>query len=282
MSSVDESTVLAEELQTFGELAVLPPLGAHRCTVVFIHGLGFNIGPVWRKIFSDIRKDSLEGESSSSAESARIQLGPNSSSAAEFWKHTKFVFPTAPLRKIWKDNNEEMYGWYNIVGKGPRTDERLPGIAASSHYIHTLLDEEVKVMESLGGTSRNVILAGFSQGGAIATITGHTYGKLLGALIAMSGYAGSLHDYFVPSNRSDIQKDTPYVIVHGDADVVVKMSDAETTFELMKEHRAGRLAPDFHVIAGMGHDCTAEELNYVFARYGKAALLPVPVVAPHL
>ena len=249
----------------FGETAVLEPIGEHRGTCIFVHGLGFNTGPVWAQRFKELRTKVEASDDSSVNKSFQTYL-----------RHTKFVFPTAPLREMTLMNGEKAHGWYNVRGVGSRNDEPCPGIDYSAKHLHDLVQQETDILRSKRNeaSSKNVVLSGFSQGGTMTTVAGHTCPHVLGALIALSGYVCAMETYFTKDNIQPQQFDTPYIIVQGDKDDVVLPQYGETTMTVLSKLREGRLAPKYWDIKGLAHDVTDEELEYVFVYYGVPTLLP--------
>ncbi|HJP36612.1 MAG TPA: alpha/beta hydrolase-fold protein, partial [Gammaproteobacteria bacterium] len=96
----------------------------------------------------------------------------------------RFLFPHAPVRPITINAGMEMRGWYDIDEQGlnQRVDER--GIRESAAAVAALLDAEIATVID----NRRIVLAGFSQGGAIALHLGLRYPQRLGGILALSTY----------------------------------------------------------------------------------------------
>lgn len=96
----------------------------------------------------------------------------------------RFVFPHAPYRPITINQNASMRAWYDIkeFGLAPRQDEE--GIRDSEKLIFTLIDKEKK----RGIAASRIILAGFSQGGAMALHCGLRFSPVIGGIMALSSY----------------------------------------------------------------------------------------------
>ncbi len=130
----------------------------------------------------------------------------------------RFIFPHAPLRAVTINNGYVMRAWYDVspddlAGNTRRADER--GVRESQAQIEALIEREVM----RGIPANHVILAGFSQGGAIALQTGLRHDQPLAGIMALSTYL-PLADSFVreaaPANRA-----TPIFMAHGTFDPVV-------------------------------------------------------------
>ena len=123
------------------------------------------------------------------------------------------VLPHAPRLPVTINNGMQMPAWYDILemNLGRRVDEAQ--LRASAKRVHGLIDAEI----ARGIDSRRIILAGFSQGGAVAYEAALTYPKPLGGLLALSTYFATA-DSIVPS---DANRDLPIEVHHGTFDPVV-------------------------------------------------------------
>lgn len=127
----------------------------------------------------------------------------------------RFLFPHAPIRPISINAGMEMRGWYDITDQGLERKVDAAGIRESARSVQRLLDDEI----AAGIDSRRIVLAGFSQGGAIALHLGLRYGRALGGILALSTYLplpDSLADEAAPAQQA-----TPILIAHGTRDPLV-------------------------------------------------------------
>jgi phospholipase/carboxylesterase len=130
----------------------------------------------------------------------------------------RFLFPHAPMRPVTINNGAVMRAWYDISfgdleGNSRRADER--GVRESQAQITALLERE----EKRGVEPERIVLAGFSQGGAIALQAGLRYPRKLAGVMALSTYlplAESLPREAAPANKA-----TPLFMAHGTYDPVV-------------------------------------------------------------
>ena len=129
----------------------------------------------------------------------------------------RFIFPNAPVRPVTINNNIPMRAWYDIItlGGGAREDEQ--GIRESGDYINTLIDEQI----ALGIESNRIVVAGFSQGGAIALYVGTRASQPLAGIMALSTYL-VLGDQLA-SASTPASREQPILMVHGAHDQVVPM-----------------------------------------------------------
>ncbi len=129
--------------------------------------------------------------------------------------HVRFVFPHAPSIPVSINGGYIMPAWYDIrhADIGYQQDER--GIVDSARQIQMLIDRE----EMHGIESDRIILAGFSQGAAMALHVGMRQGEALAGIIALSGYlplAEKAAKEICPGSR-----ETPIFMAHGVDDPIV-------------------------------------------------------------
>lgn len=163
----------------------------------------------------------------------------------------KFIFPHAPEMPVTINNGYVMRAWFDITTRdfGARVDN--PGMMQSVASIYALIDQEI----DNGINSENILLAGFSQGSVIATITGLTYPKRLGGIVALSGFlphADTLLKDAAPANQH-----TPIFMAHGTEDAVVPYKYGEDAYKSLK---AAGYPISFHGYA-MAHAVCGEEIR---------------------
>ncbi len=142
----------------------------------------------------------------------------------------RFIFPQAPSRPITVNQGMVMPGWYDIKGASIADKEDREGFLESSNIISALIQKEVQ----RGIDSQNIILAGFSQGGAVSYFTGLRSNSKLRGLIALSSYLP------FPDELSDkataINKDIAILSMHGTSDQVVPISLGEDSVSLLQDN----------------------------------------------
>jgi phospholipase/carboxylesterase len=127
----------------------------------------------------------------------------------------RFVFPHAPVRPVTINNGYAMRAWYDIAGLDRRSLEDDAGIRASQARISELIRRE----NARGIVSARIVLAGFSQGGAMALFAGTRYPERLAGIMGLSCYqvlAAQFETERRPANQS-----TPVFLAHGLQDPVV-------------------------------------------------------------
>ncbi|MFK7892270.1 MAG: alpha/beta hydrolase [Granulosicoccus sp.] len=168
----------------------------------------------------------------------------------------RFVFPHAPVRPISINGGAEMRGWYDITSLDFGTREQdSAGIKASAVLVEALVEEEIKN----GIAPANILLAGFSQGGAIALYTGLTTEYKLGGLLALSTYL-PVHEETLAQLTEHAQT-LPVFMAHGEYDDVINIRFAEQSRALMQENG---MTVEWHQYP-MAHSVSAPQIQHIAA-----------------
>ncbi|HZO40903.1 MAG TPA: dienelactone hydrolase family protein [Methylomirabilota bacterium] len=139
----------------------------------------------------------------------------------------RFVFPHAPMRPVTINAGYVMRAWYDIRDDGGTRREDPAGVRASQKSIEALLERE----KARGVPARSIVLAGFSQGGAMALHTALRYGERLAGIMALScslPLADTLGAEASPANR-----DVPIFMAHGTHDPMIPMARAMRAREIL-------------------------------------------------
>ena len=125
----------------------------------------------------------------------------------------RFIFPHAPSLPVTINNGMVMPAWYDVLAMAIDEKIDLTGLKSSAEKINQLIDQEV----TRGIPSQCIIIAGFSQGGAVAYECALSYPKPLAGLLALSTYFATYNEIkYSPANQS-----IPIQVCHGIADPVV-------------------------------------------------------------
>lgn len=130
----------------------------------------------------------------------------------------RHILPHAPIRPVTISGGMEMNAWFDIDNHDLTQLNDELGIRKSAEVITKIIDAEI----NSGISSNSIILAGFSQGGAIALQCGLRYPKQLGGILALSSFLplqGSIAQEKSPENQN-----TPIYLLHGIADPLVPVS----------------------------------------------------------
>jgi phospholipase/carboxylesterase len=141
----------------------------------------------------------------------------------------RFVFPHAPVRPVTLNNGMRMRAWYDIfqLGGGPEDEA---GLRASQALVEGLIAEEKKK----GIPPGRIVVAGFSQGGAIALQTALRHPEPLAGVLALSTYlpiAAKLE-----AERADANRSVPIFMAHGLHDDIIPLRKAELSKEVLAKN----------------------------------------------
>ena len=145
------------------------------------------------------------------------------------WPALRFVFPHAPVRPISLNGGLPMRAWYDIGGFDLSQKQDEPGIRASIVRVETLIAREVE----RGVPIANVVLTGFSQGGAIALAAGLRHAQTLAAIVALSTYLPIAEP--TAGERHAANAATPIFMGHGAFDPVVPRYLGERSRDRLRE-----------------------------------------------
>lgn len=130
----------------------------------------------------------------------------------------RFVFPNAPQKPVTVNGGMRMPAWYDIKGADIADKQDREGIAASAVEIEALISREIEASIP----AHRIVLAGFSQGGAVALHTGLRHGAPLACIMALSTYL-PLHDALA-SEANDANRGVAIFMAHGSEDPIVPIT----------------------------------------------------------
>jgi len=141
----------------------------------------------------------------------------------------RFVLPHAPIRPVTINGGMSMRAWYDIAGFDRHAVQDESGIRASAAAIHGLIERE----NERGVPTERIVIAGFSQGGAMAIFTGTRAAEKLAGIIGLSCYM--LLGSTLAAERSTVNQTTPIFVGHGTRDPVVDVRLGEETRRMLEE-----------------------------------------------
>lgn len=206
---------------------VVEPRGEPSASVIWLHGLGadgHDFGPIVPELGA-----AREG--------------------------VRFVFPHAPMRPVSINGGAVMRAWYDIVS-----------LDLERHVPHEHLEESKSQLgawiaheRGLGIPAARIVVAGFSQGGAIALFSGLQHEERLGGVLALSCYHPELSR--IEEDARGVSAGLPVFLAHGSMDPVVPMALAERTRDELRDHG---YACEWHDYP-MPHSVCAEEVQHIAA-----------------
>lgn len=128
------------------------------------------------------------------------------------------IMPRAPERPVTINGGMRMRAWYDIRGADLQQREDEAGLRESMRDVHALVAREV----ARGVPARRIVLAGFSQGCAVALLAGLRYPERLAGLAGLSGYLPLAQS--TAAERTPANRDLPIFLAHGRSDGVVPLA----------------------------------------------------------
>ncbi len=167
----------------------------------------------------------------------------------------RFVFPHAPLQPVTINHGMVMRAWYDIVGAdlARREDER--GVRASQSLVEALIARE----KTRGTPAPRIVLAGFSQGGAISLQTGLRHPERLGGIMALSCYVPIAESLAAEAHAAN--REVPIFMAHGLYDPIVPLAAARRSRALLQQLG---YAVEWHEYP-MPHSVAPQELDHIGA-----------------
>ncbi|MES2784824.1 MAG: alpha/beta hydrolase [Pseudomonadota bacterium] len=140
----------------------------------------------------------------------------------------RFIFPHAPVIPVTINNGMRMRAWYDILGTDLVKREDESGLRRSVEQVEALLEAQ----KSRGMPANRIVLAGFSQGCAMALLAGLRHKERLAGIVGMSGYLPLAST--TASERSDANAMTPIFLAHGQYDNVVLPERGRASRDMLK------------------------------------------------
>ena len=165
----------------------------------------------------------------------------------------RFVFPHAPIRAVTINNGMEMRAWYDIRGFDRQSKEDVTGFWDSDARVRELIARE----QARGVATSRIVLAGFSQGGAVSLYVAPRFPERLAGVMALSSYLPRQSTF--DAERSAANDATPIFMAHGRQDPVVSMSLGVASREFLAERGYRIEWRDY----SMPHSLCAEEVGHI-------------------
>lgn len=148
--------------------------------------------------------------------------------------HVRFILPHAPEMAITRNSGYIMPAWYDLYGapnsKTGSGVEDEAGIKNSQHYINGLIQNEI----NRGIPTERVVIAGFSQGGAIALYTALRYSQKLGGILALSTYLPIKSKLSTEKNIAN--QTIPILMAHGVFDDVISLDMCKISLQTLHDN----------------------------------------------
>lgn len=178
------------------------PNEAPQASIILLHGLGAS-----GYDFADIAK--------------QLNLPPE--------LNVRFVLPHAPIMPVQYADGAEMRAWFDIADLSGESPEDEIGIRKSQLLIEDLIAHELE--QNI--PSEKILLAGFSQGGAMALYCGLRCQKKLAGILVLSSWLPLIHT--VIEEQAEANKNTPIMMMHGNQDNIVPLAWGKKSCDYLKQ-----------------------------------------------
>jgi phospholipase/carboxylesterase len=205
----------------------IAPSSTHKYSVIWLHGLGAD-GHDFESIVPSLH---LEAEA-----------------------NIHFIFPNAPVMPVTINNGMSMRAWFDILDITPENHEvDIQGIYRSGELVNQLIEAE----RAKGILPQHIMLAGFSQGGAIALHLGLRYAEKLAGIMALSTYMPTIDKLGIEGSAAG--KSTPIFMAHGILDAIIAIEAGTKTFDKLSVMGYSIQWHDYL----MEHSVCAEEIGHM-------------------
>jgi phospholipase/carboxylesterase len=141
----------------------------------------------------------------------------------------RFLFPHAPVMPVTINNGFRMRAWYDISENDLRNRADLAGVRRSQALVEALMARE----QARGIAARRIVLAGFSQGGAIALHAGLRHPQRIAGILALSTYL--IAPESLAAEAAAANRDVPIFMAHGTQDPVIQFRWAEASRDFLAQ-----------------------------------------------
>ncbi len=212
-------------------IEVNPPVGIADASVIWLHGLG----------------------------ASGHDFLPVAEQLSLLYPLVRFVLPHAPMRAVRANQGLRMRAWYDFYSWDFRDHEDVAGLQAMAPSIEQLIEDE----RALGIPSHRIVLAGFSQGGAMALYAGLRYSHRLAGIIGLSTYVPD--PVALADSVSKSAAAMPIFLAHGQYDGIIPLTMATAARQILE---ACGCAVRWHCYA-MEHTVVHEEIQDIAQFLGK-------------
>ena len=165
--------------------------------------------------------------------------------------NVRYILPHAPEMPVTRNSGYIMPAWYDLYGLTGNSQEDENGIRTTQQYINSLIENEI----NRGIASERIVIAGFSQGGAIALHTGLRYPKKLAGILALSTYLPLKTKLATEAHL--VNAGIPIFMAHGIFDDIISLDMCKLSLNTLQNNH---FSVDWHEY-NMAHSVCVEEIN---------------------
>lgn len=165
--------------------------------------------------------------------------------------NVRFILPHAPEMAVTRNSGYIMPAWYDLYGVTGSSKEDEDGIKKSQTYVDMLIQKEL----DRGVVAERIVIAGFSQGGAVALHTALRYPKKLAGVLALSTYLPVKTKLAVEANPAN--KNVPIFMAHGVLDEVITLDMCKISLQTLQNNHYSVSWHEYN----MAHSVCMEEIS---------------------
>lgn len=169
--------------------------------------------------------------------------------------NVRYILPHAPEMPVTRNSGYIMPAWYDLYGLTGNSQEDENGIRTTQQYINSLIENEI----NRGIACERILIAGFSQGGAIALHTGIRYPKKLAGILALSTYLPLKTKLATEAHL--VNAGIPIFMAHGIFDDIISLDMCKLSLNTLQNNQ---FSVDWHEY-NMAHSVCIEEINDIRA-----------------
>ena len=172
--------------------------------------------------------------------------------ALELPANVRFVFPNAPKRPVTINGGYVMRAWFDVFGPWPDAPEDVESLKASTGIARRLIEREI----GRGIAAERILVAGFSQGGAVALHAGLGSTVTLGGVIGLSTWLPAEHLF---DTEWTLRPDVPVLLAHGVHDPIIPITLARRSASFLTDRG---VSVDWTTWP-MAHEVRPEEISHL-------------------
>jgi phospholipase/carboxylesterase len=174
----------------------------------------------------------------------------------------RFIFPNAPIRPVSINHQMPTRAWYDVYSLTDLNHEDQAGIAASEQAITQLMQDEI----SNGMPAHRIVIAGFSQGGAMALYTGVRQAQPIAGILGLSCYLPLMHEH--EGDAAHTNKQTPIFIAHGTHDTTLPCFAGKMAYDIIRQTHPNAQWHEYPMGHEIAHDVTRDIREFLMRVFG--------------
>ncbi len=163
----------------------------------------------------------------------------------------RFIFPNAPVRPVTINHQMPTRAWYDVYSLTDLNREDKTGIRESQSAITQLIEDEIE----RGVPAKRIVIAGFSQGGAMALYAGMRQTQPIAGILALSCYLPLLNEHRDTIHPNNIE--TPIFMTHGTYDMTLPCFVGKMSYDLVRQTHPNAQWREYQ----MAHEIAPQEMQ---------------------